>query len=128
MGTAIKPRQKRLLEALVQDTNILTACAAAGVSRMTAYRWMEAPAFKDELEGRRNAVLTGALENVKAKSVRAAEELTGLLGTKDERLRRLVCNDVLTHAMKIRELEDFERRLTALENAQAKVPKKGGQP
>jgi hypothetical protein len=29
----------------------------------------------------------------------------------------LICNDILGHAMKIRELDDVERRLAALEQA-----------
>ena len=42
-------------------------------------------------------------------------ELAGLMSTEDDRLRRLICNDILGHALRVRELEDFERRLVALE-------------
>ncbi len=38
IGTAIKTRQMRLLEALVQDTNILTAFAAASLAAFAAER------------------------------------------------------------------------------------------
>jgi hypothetical protein len=87
------------------------------VGRTTAYRWMNEPAFKDELARQRDAVLSAALESVKTQATRAVTELTGLLTVKDERLRRLVCNDILAHAMKVRELEDFESRLAVLEKA-----------
>ena len=43
-----------------------------------------------------------------------------MLGVKDDRLRRLICNDILGHALRVRELEDIERRLTALEKADKK--------
>ena len=48
---------------------------------------------------------------------RPLTELAGLLSVKDERLRRQVCNDILDRAMKVRELQDFENRLLALEKA-----------
>ncbi len=128
MGNHLTVRHMRLLEALVRDPNVLKACESVGVSRATAYRWMEEPTFKAELERQRDAVLTTAMAGVKAQSIRAAEELAVLLGTKDERLRRMVCNDVLTRSMKVREMEEFERRLVALENQLTKRAKKVGAP
>ena len=127
MRNHLTTRQLRLLEALVRDPNVLKACESVEVSRATAYRWMEEPTFKAELERQRDAVLTTAMAGVKAQSVRAAEELAGLLGTKDERLRRMVCNDVLTRSMKVREMEEFERRLVAVENSLIKDAKQEGE-
>ena len=118
-------RQMRLLAALVGDPDVQAACAVAGVSRMTAYRWLKQPAFQDELTRRRDAVLSEALERIKTEATRAAAELARLLSVDDARLRRLVCNDILNRAMKVRELEDFENRLVALEKAMAKNQKKG---
>jgi len=56
---------------------------------------------------------------VKTHAARAVTELAGLLNVKDDRLRRQVCNDLLAHAMKVRELDDLEGRLAALEKALA---------
>lgn len=111
------PQKLRLLAALAADPDVQTACATTGVTRSTAYRWQNEPAFKEELARQREAALSAALESVKTQATRAASELAGLLNVKDDRLRRLVCNDILAHAMKVRELEDFERRLEALETA-----------
>ncbi len=127
MTEELTPRKTRLLAALASDPDVPAACAAAGVSRTTAYRWQSEPAFKDELARQREAALSAALESVKTQAVRAAAGLAGLLDVKDDRLRRLVCNDILAHAMKVRELEDFERRLAALEQALAKTKGKGGE-
>ena len=125
MKEQITTQQMQLLEALVQAPNVQAACESVGVGRTTAYRWMDEPAFKAELDRQRDLVLSVALEGVKTSATRAMTELTALMGTKDERLRRQVCNDVLTHAMKIRELDDFERRLVAIERALIKTePKK----
>ena len=125
MNEPITAQQMLLLEALVQNPNIQAACAATGVGRTTAYRWMEEPAFMAELERQRDIVLTVALQSVKTSATKAAKELTALLDVQDERLRRQVCNDVLTRAVKIRELEDFERRLAALESRLVKNATEG---
>ena len=111
----LTPLKMKLVAALVFEHDIQTAAMSVGVSRVTAYRWMKEAAFTEELVRQRDAVLTASLESVKTSSARAAAALTALLDVQDERLRRLVCNDILTRAMKIRELDDFERRLTALE-------------
>ena len=113
------PRQMALLAALVCNPDIHFASRTAGVSRTTAYRWLKEPAFLEELNRQRDAALSEALATVKTHATRAVAELAGLLSAKDERLRRQVCNDLLAHAMKVRELEDIERRLEVLEKAMA---------
>lgn len=127
MTEELTPQKMRLLAALASDPDVQAACVAAGVSRTTAYRWQSEPAFKDELARQREAALSAALESVKTQATRAAAELAGLLNVKDERLRRLVCNDILGHAMKVRELEDFERRLEALEKTLANTKERQGE-
>ena len=115
----LNPRQMALLAALVRDPDIQSACKIAGVTRVTAYRWSREPAFAAALDRQRNAVLTEALAAVKTHATRAVTELAALLTAKDHRLRRLVCNDILAHALRVRELEDIERRLAVLEKAMA---------
>lgn len=110
-------RHQRLISALVVDPDVLAACKVAGVGRSTAHRWLRDPAFRAELARQRDAVLVEALDSVKTHAARAMTELAGLLQSKDDRLRRMICNDLLNHAMRVRELEDIERRLVALEKA-----------
>jgi hypothetical protein len=52
------------------------------------------------------------LENSLTKAVNA---LTGLLDTNDSRLKRLVCNDIIDHILQRKEIEDLDKRLTAIE-------------
>jgi hypothetical protein len=113
----LSPGQQKLLTALVGDSNIQAASKAAGVARSTAYLWLSEPAFKDELARQRDAVLSLALDSVKTHATRAVTELARLLDAQDDRLRRLICNDILGRALKIRELDDLERRIVALEKA-----------
>ncbi len=119
-------RHHQLLGALVVDPDVRAACKAAGVGRTTAHRWLNDPAFRAELVRQRDAVLGEALDSVKTHAARAMAELAGLLQSKDDRLRRLICNDLLGHAMRVREMEDIERRLAALEKAEKHNGRKKG--
>lgn len=114
-GPAFTARQQKLLIELVKNPDIQAAAREAGVGRSTAYRWLEDSAFAAELTRLRDQAMKEALDSVKALTTRAAMELVGLLDTQDERLRRMLCNDILGHAIKVRELEDVERRLARLE-------------
>ena len=122
-GTKFDPKQRLLLAALVNDPDVRTAAESAGVSRNTAHRWLRTLAFKEELARRRDAVLSAALAGIQTQAERAAVELGRLLGTEDGRLRRLVCNDILNHAIRLREAEEFERRVSALEAALGQLGK-----
>jgi len=114
---ALNLRQQKLLDALVADPDISAACKAAGIVRATAYRWLKEPSFRDELARQRDVVMVEALDGVKPLAAQAMSELARLLKSKDDRLRRMICNDLLSHAIRVRELEDIERRLVALEKA-----------
>ena len=46
---------------------------------------------------------------------KAIETLTGLLNTQDERLKRLVCKDIIEHILRHKEIRELEERLKAIE-------------
>jgi hypothetical protein len=46
---------------------------------------------------------------------KAVEELVALLDHKDDRLRRLACKDVIEYIIKHKEIEDLDKRPTAIE-------------
>ena len=123
-GTHLDHRQMKLLAALVCNPDIQLACKATDVGRTTAYRWLQQPAFQEELSRQRDAVLSEALAGVKTLAARAVAELAGLLGATDDRLRRQACNDILAHALRFREMENLERRLAVVEKQMKH--KKGG--
>jgi phage terminase small subunit len=118
-------RQQQLLVELVKNSDLQQAARTAGVGRTTVYRWLADPRFSAELARLRNETMKEALDSVKALTTRAAQELAGLMDTEDERLKRLLCNDILGHAIKVRELEEIERRLDRMEermNRETKGP------
>ncbi|HNX35839.1 MAG TPA: hypothetical protein PKM57_14495 [Kiritimatiellia bacterium] len=115
MTNTLTPKQLKLVASLAADDDVQAACATAGVGRTTAYRWLKDPEVQSALAQHREQAFSEALGSLKSKASRAVAELEKLLTVSDERLRRLVCNDILLYAWRVRELEDFERRLVALE-------------
>ena len=115
--TGLSARQRQLLTALVATPDVQAAAKAVGVPRSTAHYWLKQPAFQKELALQRDAVLYEALDSVKAHTTQAVTEMAKLLTSSDERLRRQVCNDILGHAVRVREMENIERRIAALEEA-----------
>jgi transposase-like protein len=113
----LTPQQMRLIAVLATSTNVQAASREVEINRSTAYQWMKQPAFHDELQRQRNAILKEALVNVKINATRAAAELVGLLDEDDPGLRRLVCRDILDRASRIYDMENIETRLAAMEKA-----------
>jgi hypothetical protein len=46
---------------------------------------------------------------------KAVETLVGLIDNKDDRLKRLTCNDIIEYILKHKEVDDLERRVAAIE-------------
>ena len=113
----LTPQQLRLIAVLATSTNVQAASREVEINRSTAYQWLKQPAFHDELQRQRNAILHEALSNVKINATRAAAELVGLLDEDDPGLRRLVCRDILDRASRIYDMENIETRLAAMEKA-----------
>ena len=112
---ALTPEQVTALAALVEDPDVQMAADAAGVNRGTIYRWMKKPGFQSELTRQRNEVFAAALASVKTHAGRAVAQLAGMLNASDERVRRLVCNDILAHGLKAHDMQDIQERLKVLE-------------
>jgi len=111
----LSPKQWMLLEALVSDASVQVAAKAVGVCRSTAHVWVQQPTFQKELARRRDDALAEALAGVRSQAGRAAAKLAALLEAEDGRLCRMVCNDILNHAIRQRDTEEFARRLHTLE-------------
>lgn len=108
-------RQMKAIPHLVASTSQDKGCKAAGISRGTLHEWLKDPAFKAEFKSRRDQVIEGALDMLKGHISGAVEALVGLLSTKNEYLRRSVANDIIESVLRGKELEDLEKRLSALE-------------
>ena len=113
----LTPRQLKLICILAENPIIKSAAEQAGVGRTTAHRWLKEPLFQEELTRRRHCILKDAMGSVQSHTTRAVQELVKLLDSSNEWLRRQTCKDILNYSLKVREIEDVEKRLRALEEA-----------
>jgi hypothetical protein len=114
----LSPEQRKAVEALAAGATKEMAAVAAGRTRRTLDRWLlEEPAFAQALRAATNEAvqdaarrLSGLLELVI--SAVASDIESGETSPRDN-LRAL--DIVAKHAVKLRELEELEQRITALE-------------
>ncbi len=120
---SISPRQEKLVAALLTQPDIQSAAKTAGVGSTTAHRWLKQPAFQEALTHQRDELMRESLSSVKIHAGRAVRELSRLLDNPDARLRRMVCNDILQHVVRVHEMLDIDVRLLALEKEMAREKK-----
>jgi len=109
-------RQRKAIPIVLASRDIMEGCRTAGITTTTWYMWMTRNAtFKAEVDHQREAVIREALDRLKAAISEAVEELTALMRAEEKNIRLRACGQVLDYFMKARELEDIERRLSALE-------------
>ncbi len=110
-------RQKRALPFFVGCKSYEEGCRKAEVSKHAFYSWLQNPAFKSELTRLQDDVVSEAVLTLKFNMTHATDVLVSLLEHKDNpSLQRAVCNDIIGHVSKFREIEEIERRLDALES------------
>lgn len=68
-----------------------------------------------ELNRQRDDVATEAFGILSQSLTKAIETLVDLLNHKDDRLKRLTAKDIIEYILKHKEVEDLEKRLTAIE-------------
>jgi hypothetical protein len=112
---SLTPQQSRAIPILVQARTVEEGAKRSGKSKTTIYKWLQQPAFRQELSRQKNELMDVALENLKSSVEKAVVVLTALLDSESEAVRRGTANDILTHALKGRELVELEQRLVSVE-------------
>jgi hypothetical protein len=111
---SLTDRQKQALPFFIGCKSYEEGCRNAGVSKHAFYTWLQNPAFKAELARLQDEVVVDAVQTLKYSMTRATGVLVSLLDNKDNpSLLRSVCNDIIGHVSKFREIE---RRLEVLES------------
>jgi hypothetical protein len=108
-------RQKHAIPLILKARSIEEGCRAAGITRQTWYAWTRDEAFAEQVSIQREAIVAESLDRLKAAVTGAVEGLTDLVDAEETNIRLRACGQVLDYFMKARELEDMERRLSALE-------------
>ncbi len=111
----LTPRQLKAIPLIVAGNTCTEGIEKAKINRTTFYKWLKQPEFKAELDRQRNEIADEAFRVLENNLSKAVTALTGLLDTQDNRLKRLVCNDIIEHILQRKENEDINERLTAIE-------------
>jgi hypothetical protein len=113
-------KQTRAVEALMRESTIDAAAAAAGVHRSTLFRWLKDETFCIELRRASDDAISTTARRLATLSGKAADVLEDLLeGAEKEEVKLRAADTVLSHMLKVFEVHDIERRLAALEGAGA---------
>lgn len=116
-GARITPRQRRLIELLLQGLTISEACKQAKVGRRTYYRWREQDHFRRALTEAENETISGSMRSLLSMMRRATEALEQLLSDPTlrpaDRLR--TAQTILDGVLRLRNAIDVEVRLAELE-------------
>ena len=107
--------QQKGIVALIECNSVEEAAKRIRVNKSTIYNWLKQDRFKNQLEAERAAVFREGLEKIKGATTNAAGTLIDLLKSKDENSRRLAAQKILDFALKIVEFQDFEERISRIE-------------
>ncbi len=111
-----------LIAALAGGATNVDAARQAGIGEKTVYRRLEDRDFRRRVTEARSAMVARAVGTLADASSDAATTLRKLLDAESETVRLGACRAILELGVKLRESEDLEARLAALEEQQAAMP------
>jgi ACT domain-containing protein len=114
-NTGLTNRQLLTISHILDSSSVEEGCKKARISRATYYKWLRDENFKAALKRQRDDMVRYALDRLKGAITKAVEELIKLTEAKREEVRRLACNDIITHGLKSIEIEEIEQRLDKVE-------------
>jgi len=111
-------RQKKGIEALLEAPTVTKASQTSGISRRQLYRWLDLPQFRAELNRRQGeavGAVTRRLTFLASEAVEALIDVNRHPSQKGATNKRLSSVSILEHALKYRDANEIDERLTALE-------------
>ena len=115
--SSLTRRQLHALPFLISNPSIELAAKQAGISPKQIFDWLNQPAFRQELENRKNNAVNQAVDRLKATVSKACDTLIGLLDhAESESVRHRVAIDMLNMTLKFMEFKDVEQRIRKLED------------
>lgn len=116
-------RDQQLLLALACGATVEGAAQKAGLSKRTAYRRLAAPEFGRRLAALRDDMVVRASAMLTASAAESIKTLLGLLEKSQPAAVRLgAAKAILDLGLKLRDVEEIQRRLQALEERLDKAP------
>lgn len=116
-GEKMGRKQEQAIAALLRLPTITAAADSLGIGETTLWRWLQQPAFEEAYRRARQAAVDQAISQLQQASGEAVETLRAVQTDPGAppSSRVTAAKTVLEMALKIRESEEMESRLTALE-------------
>jgi uncharacterized protein YggE len=116
-GSMITTRQEKAIIALLNEPSTKEAAAAAGVSEVTLWRWLQDDTFRAPYMQARRLAVQRAIARTQAVTSEAVETLREVMKSSVAMpsARVAAAKAILDYAMKGIELEDHENRLAEIE-------------
>ena len=115
--TALSPRQAAALPYVASEPTITRGAQAAQITRRTLTRWMNEPAFREELERIRNNIADFAYSELEALALKAAFRIAQLMDSDDPNVAQRAAKTALAMSMSVRDQRETRRRMDTLESA-----------
>ncbi len=108
--------KEKALAALLNNSSVVAAAKACGLSSETLYGYLRDPQFKTEYREHRREIVEGSIAYAQKLTVEALATLHKLLNSKAEPTQLRAANIILDFAVRGTETTDILERLEALEN------------
>ena len=117
-NVSLSSKQRKAIVSLLSQRTIEDAAKSTGISSRTIYRWMVSDVFRNALLEAESQAVDEATRRLIGGKDTALDTLADLMTkAESESVRRQAASDWLAHLIKMRELRNIEKRLTALEAA-----------
>jgi len=113
----ISAKQEKAIIELLNPTNMSISGIAKklNIGERTIHTWIKQPKFKEALFNARKELTKDGLNKLKESLGEAVNVINGLMGSDKEMVRLKASQLVIDYNLKLREDEDFEERLSRLE-------------
>src|SRR3990172_2336104 len=112
----LSTNQAPALAVLLTEKTVRDAAKKCGLSEKTLYKYLAEDPFRQALQAANGAIYAEVSNRLTADILKALEKLWAIVDTAtDQNIKRMAINDWLKHALKIREVDDLESRIQALE-------------
>jgi hypothetical protein len=117
MSERMTTKHQKALTSLLAGGNLQDAASAASVEKRTIYRWLEKPAFYEELQRRKNKAIDAASVRLAGGMDKAIGVMITIMDDLDTPagIRLRAANYYLSHALRYVELNDVIARIDELE-------------
>ena len=111
----LTPNQIRAIKAILECKTYSQAIKRANIGKTSLYAWLKNPAFKNELDRQLKELSDHALDRLKASTTEAVDVLIKTLKRRNPHLQLKSAKSIMDYFLKIKELQEFDERLSKLE-------------